>query len=37
MPDFGDHTVFIYTAYAVSLLVLAGLIFYTIQGRRRGE
>ena len=34
MPDYGEHAIYIYLAYGISILALAGLIVFTLRGGR---
>jgi heme exporter protein D len=35
MPDLGPHAVFIWAAYAVTVIAVAGLVFFIVQDDRR--
>ncbi len=35
MPDLGPHAVFIWAAYAVTFIAIAGLVFFIVQDDRR--
>jgi heme exporter protein D len=35
MPDLGPHAVFIWAAYAVTFIAVAGLVFFIVQDDRR--
>ncbi|HYB05501.1 MAG TPA: heme exporter protein CcmD [Methyloceanibacter sp.] len=35
MPDLGPHAVFIWAAYAVTFIAVAGLVFFIVQDDRK--
>jgi len=35
MPELGPHAVFIWAAYAVTVIAVAGLVFFIVQDDRR--